>query len=389
MNQPNGKTASTISVFGAALLVAWAGIAAAADLSLIAKAPPKAPDPTPFWVEVDALAWTVKGDRPPALLTTSPAGTPLAAAGVLGQPATSVLFGNDSVNQDWRPGGQLRAGYWFDPQHGRGIEVSFFDLQDRSSGITTNSAANPILARPFFNTAIGAQDTLLVAFPGLTTGGATVSETSRLLGVGALYRQDIGSLGGSRISALIGYRYLHSSDKLAIASTTNIGGDSFSASDQFNARSDFHGIDLGIAGEWARERWTLEWRGKVALGANLSSAQISGATTSTIAGVTTTTPGGLLALSSNIGNNSQTRFAAVPEVAVKVGYQVAPQWRLVAGYDLVYWTDVQRAGGLIDTTINPNLIPPVAPGGPARPQPLQNTSPLLAQGFSLGVRYNY
>lgn len=393
MTRVNRKAAMTAAVCGAALVAAMplaGGIASAADLPLVAKAPPKAPDGfNPFWIEVEALAWTVKGDRPPALLTTSPAGTPLAAAGLIGAPTTTVLFGNSAVNQDWRPGGQLRAGYWFDPQRLRGIEVSFFDLQDRSSGITTNSAANPILARPFFNTAIGAQDTLLVAFPGLTTGNATVSETSRLLGVGALYRQDIGSLGGSRISALIGYRYLHSSDKLAIASTTNIGGDSFSASDRFSARSDFHGVDLGIAGEWARERWTLEWRGKVALGANLSSAQISGAATSTIAGVTTTTPGGFLALSSNIGNTSQTRFAAVPEVAVKVGYQVAPQWRLVAGYDLVYWTDVQRAGGLIDTTVNPNLIPPVAPGGPARPQPLQNTSPLLAQGFSLGVRYNY
>jgi hypothetical protein len=79
----------------------------------------------------------------------------------------------------------------------------------------------------------------------------------------------------------------------------------------------------------------------------------------------------------------------VPEVAVKVGYQVAPQWRIVAGYDLLYWTGVQRAGGLIDTAVNPNLLPPATPGGAQRPQPLSNTSPLLAQGFSVGVRYDY
>jgi hypothetical protein len=29
------------------------------------------------------------------------------------------------------------------------------------------------------------------------------------------------------------------------------------------------------------------------------------------------------------------------------------------------------------------------PGGPPRPQPVFNTSPLLAQGFNVGVRYNY
>lgn len=388
MNRPSGKTASTIAV-GTALLAAWAGTASAADLPLVAKAPPKAADPMPFWVEIDALGWSVKGDRPPALLTTSPAGTPLAAAGVLGQPTTSVLFGNDAVNQDWRPGGQLRAGTWLDPQHGKGLEVSFFDLQDRSSGIATNSGANAILARPFFNTTTGAQDALLVAFPGLATGAATVSETSRLLGAGALYRQEVGAWGGQRISALIGYRYLHSSDRLSIATATTAGGVSFGVTDQFNARTDFHGIDFGLAGETTLDRWTLEWRGKVALGANLSSAQISGLTSTTTGGVTTTVPVGFLALSSNIGSTSRTRFAAVPEVALKVGYRMAPQWRLVAGYDLVYWTDVQRAGGLIDTTVNPNLVPPTAPGGPARPGPQQNTSPLLAQGFSLGVRYDY
>jgi hypothetical protein len=106
------------------------------------------------------------------------------------------------------------------------------------------------------------------------------------------------------------------------------------------------------------------------------------------AGVTTV-PGGLLALSSNIGNFSQTRFAAVPELALKAAYQLAPQWQLIAGYDLMYWTDVQRAGGLIDTTLNPNLIPLPTPGGPSRPMPVFNTAPLLAQGFNVGVRYNY
>jgi putative beta barrel porin BBP7 len=191
-------------------------------------------------------------------------------------------------------------------------------------------------------------------------------------------------------SALIGYRYLHSSDRLAIASTSDLGPFSFNTSDAFNVTCDFHGVDLGLASEWTRGLWTLEWRGEIALGANLSSSRISGATTMSLGGVTTAIPGGgLLALSSNIGNTSQTRFSALPEVAIQARCQVAPQWQIVAGYDLLYWTNVQRAGGLIDTTVNPNLIPPAPAGGPQRPQPLFNTSPLLAQGFNVGVRYDY
>ena len=56
--------------------------------------PPKIADSfNPFWAEIDYLAWTVKGDHPPPLVTASPDGTPLAQAGVLGAPGTTVLFG--------------------------------------------------------------------------------------------------------------------------------------------------------------------------------------------------------------------------------------------------------------------------------------------------------
>jgi hypothetical protein len=46
-------------------------------------------------------------------------------------------------------------------------------------------------------------------------------------------------------------------------------------------------------------------------------------------------------------------------------------------------------GNLIDTTVNPNLLPGSGGGGPQRPQALLNTSPLLAQGFSAGVQHEF
>jgi hypothetical protein len=392
MNQPGFKAASMSAVCAAALLVAMplaARTALAADLPI--KAPPKIPDSgSLFWAEVDYLAWTVKGDHPPPLVSASPAGTPFAQAGVLGLPTTTVLFGDSSVNGGWRSGGRLQAGYWFDPQHSRGIEASFFDLKSASTSFSTDSNAHPVLAQPFFDALNNVQAAALVGFPGFITGAVAVNESSRLLGAGALYRQDIGSWSGQRISALIGYRYLHSSDKLSVPVTvTAVGFGTFADTDAFHAASNFHGVDLGLAGEWKRDRWTLQWRGTVALGANFNSADIGGTTTGNFGAGVTTLPGGLLALASNIGHFSQTRFSAAPELALKAGYQLAPQWQLTAGYDLLYWTDVQRAGGLIDTSINPNLIPPATPGGPSRPMPVFNAAPLLAQGFSFGARYHY
>jgi len=370
------------------VLTALGGASAlAADLPL--KALPKAVDFNPFWAEVDYLAWSVTGDRLPALVTTAPVGTPLGLAGVIGQPTTTVLFGNSTVNNDWRSGGRITAGYWFDPQRSRGIEASFFGLENIGTGFAADSSAYPILARPFLNDSTGAQDSLLASFPGLSTGSVNANDSSRLLGAGALYRQDLGMRSGQRVSALIGYRYLRSSDTLWITDTGNAPGfGTFIPTDNFKAVSNFHGLDLGLTSEWRGGPWSLEWRGKIALGAVINTADISGSTTNIIGGVTTTTAGGFLAAPSNIGHFEQTRFAAVPEIALKAGYHIAPSWRLIAGYDVMYWTGVQRAGGLVDTSVNPTLVP--GPGvGPVRPLPVFNTTNLLAQGFSFGVRYNY
>ncbi|MBR0686002.1 BBP7 family outer membrane beta-barrel protein [Bradyrhizobium manausense] len=381
----NRQSAAAIGLALAA--ISLNGGASAADLPL--KAAPKPVDFNPFWAEVDYLAWSVTGDKLPALVTTAPIGTPLGVAGVLGQPTTTVLFGNSSVNDDWRSGGRITAGYWFDPQRSRGIEASFFGLENIGTGFAADTGTYPILTRPFLNVATGAQDSMIIGFPGLGTGSINANETSRLLGAGALYRQDLGMWSGQRVSALIGYRYLRSSDTLWITDTLNSPAFGvFTPTDSFKATSNFHGVDLGLTGEWQSGPWSLEWRGKVALGANLNSADISGSTTSTIGAVTTTTAGGALTAPSNIGHFDQTRFAVVPEISLKAGYQIAPAWRLIAGYDVIYWTGVQRAGGLVDTGLNPTLVP--GPGiGPVRPLPAFNTTNLLAQGFSVGVRYNY
>jgi hypothetical protein len=379
--------------------VACCDPAAAADLPLKAR-PLAPPDAGRFWAEMEYLAWSVKGDRLPPLVTTSPTGTPLAQAGILGAPGTTVLFGDSSVNDGWRSGGRLRAGYWFDPQHQSGIEASIFGLEQASTGFSTTSSGTPVLARPFLEANTGLQNSTLIAFPGLVSGAVSASEISRLYGAGALYRRDIGSYampwGAERFSVLIGYRFLHASDRLDIATTStavagaNIpAGTVFAPTDSFHARSNFHGFDLGVAGAFSRGPWMLEWWAKVALGANFNEAQINGTTSITAGGITTTSPGGLLALSSNIGNYTQTRFAAVPDFAVKAGYEFAPAWRVVAGYELLYWTGVQRAGGLIDTTVNPNLIPPAVGGGPQRPQAQFDTSSLLAHGFSVGIKYEF
>ena len=80
--------------------------------------------------------------------------------------------------------------------------------------------------------------------------------------------------------------------------------------------------------------------------------KIGGHTTTFVPGVgTQQLPGGLYALSSNIGDYSSAAFAAVPEMDVYVGYSICQNLRFLVGYSLICIPNVQRAGEQIDPVI--------------------------------------
>jgi Putative beta barrel porin-7 (BBP7) len=108
----------------------------------------------------------------------------------------------------------------------------------------------------------------------------------------------------------------------------------------------FGGLDLGLTGEFRRGPWTLEWLSKVAVGPSRGAVDVSGATTATVPGFAPqTSAGGLLALSSNSGHFDRNRVAVVPELGVKLGYQLTLHFRATVGYDFLYWNNVVRRGG--------------------------------------------
>ena len=86
------------------------------------------------WGSVDYILWQAKGDKPPALVTTSPVGTPAGQAGVMGAPNTSLLFGNQQLNDQYRSGIKLELGCWLDSGRTFGIQAGTFLLADSSEG---------------------------------------------------------------------------------------------------------------------------------------------------------------------------------------------------------------------------------------------------------------
>ena len=81
-------------------------------------------------------------------------------------------------------------------------------------------------------------------------------------------------------------------------------------------------------------------------------------------------------------------FAVVPEVRVGVGYRLTDCIQVTVGYNLMWWTNVVRAGDQIDLAVNPNQLPPVV--GPIAVQaPGIRDTTMWVQGLSLGVLFNY
>jgi len=134
--------------------------------------------------------------------------------------------------------------------------------------------------------------------------------------------------------------------------------------------------------------------GKLALGGTHEVTRVFG-TSSLLARLVLvqTLPGGILALPSNGGRRSDGEFTAVPEVEIKLGYQLGPYLSCTIGYNFLSWSRVVRPGQRIDRALSPAQIPtfaefdPTQP--PVRPLPLFTSTDFWVQGLSFGLEFQF
>lgn len=347
--------------------------------------------------------------RVPALVTTT-GGGPLPAradAGVLGEPTTRILFGEEDINDHDMSGFRIRSGFWLDPTRSLGVEGEYFFLDQSGTEFFTSSPGNPVIARPFFDIRNGQENAQLIAFPGVMRGSLGIEATTKMQSAGGRFRVNLGEgsldcldpsycnvsgMSGTsyRIDGLLGYRYFQLEDSIAItenATSLLSTPGSFHIRDHFETRNEFHGGDVGMTYEVLSGPWMLEMLVKVAVGNNRQIVRATGQTRITENNTTSTHPGGVLVQRSNQGEFSQNRFAMLPELGVNLGYHLTPNWRATVGYSLLYLGSVVRAGDQIDLDVNPDLFPPeVSPfSGPLRPQVLFRESDFWAHGLSVGL----
>lgn len=353
----------------------------------------------PCWYgQTDLLIWWVKGNKVLPLVTTSDQSD----GGVLGQPTTQVLHGGGSVDGNYRVGVRVQLGRWLDDCATTGMEVTWISLGDgaNTGNYHAQSDGNTLLARPFFSLLGNQQDASLVAAQGLLSGMIDVRTSSELHTMALSLRHNLWQSCGDRVDVVGGYRYFRYREGLTVEENrvvTEVGGPvavgtAINVFDQFATENDFHGAELGISAAACRGSWNFDMLAKIAIGNMHQRARIYGMNSVMSPNQTpSTSAGGLLALSTNIGDYTSNNFGFLPELNLNARYCWSERVSFVMGYSLLWATNVMRTGDQIDPVVNVSQLPANGNNliGPARPAPVLGDTAMWIQGLNFGVSWDY
>jgi outer membrane immunogenic protein len=376
-----------------------------------------------FYGGADYLLWWVKGaPLSVPLVTTGPSSNHEGILNTNGQ--TTILYGasfspgvggNDTQNFKALSGTRLWLGYWLDDVQRLAVEAGGFGLQKAEAdyNVSSNSAGTPGLSIPVYNaflylpegqcgfdplcgTGVG-EDRTPVAIPGKLVGAVAIKNTLELWGLHANAVLNFIRTPTWEVSALGGLRYLNLTEDFNMyASLAGISGSPFAGQsgftdDNFGTRNQFYGALLGLRGRGTYGPFSLETTLTASLGVNHETIDISGQYQATNFFLSTSGPYGIFATPANSGVTSSNKFAVVPEVQIKLGYDVTPAVRVTVGYDFLYWSNVVRPTDQIDRNVVKGEFFQEDPGSTslAYPQRIDKTTDFYAQGLSVGLQARF
>jgi hypothetical protein len=351
---------------------------------------------TPYWGRIEYLSWSTERMNVPILATTSTAGTAQDDAGVLGLASTSVLYGDRGLTNSDRSGGRFTLGRWLNDCQTEGWDITYIVLESETDSFSADETTRAILARPFFNTVLDAEDSRLIAFPTFVEGSLQIDSSTEFQTAGVVYRRATMRSDDTDVDISVGYRYARVDDELRFReSTTGLSGPAQGAeidlTERFRTSNDFNGGQIGIRSvHRPTDLWSLELLSNFGFGSNRSVVDISGTTTTTTDDdVTSTTTGGLYAQGTNIGRTRRNEFSTFSEFDLTLRRRLRSGATLNFGYTFLLWTDIIRAGDQLDRQINTSQIPPGTLNGAARPAvPLKSTD-FWAQGLHTGLEFAF
>jgi hypothetical protein len=352
---------------------------------------------------VDYLLFKVRrGPAPPLVQTIPPEIAPIAlATGDLPPGAATTIFGNN-IDQGTFTGVRAQIGMWLNNAATVGVDASYLRLFEESTGFSIRSDGVPVIGRGFSDVADGRTAFLVYALPdGTERGFININAPTELDAADLNLRVRGTSICSDRLDVLFGLRYLRLRESIGINSGVVLadptGGPPTSITSQelFDTENSFYGSQMGLETHWHYGCFTLDVSGKLAFGWVRQEVGISGTTQVATPGLPTEVLANrtiLFVQPTNAGNYERDRFAVLPELLIKLGYQITPHVRATVGYNLLVLTSVVRPGSALDEGVNPSNTDFIAvrtPSTAPRPTFGFNGADFWAQGLTAGIVVTY
>ncbi|MBA3482496.1 MAG: BBP7 family outer membrane beta-barrel protein [Pirellulales bacterium] len=352
-----------------------------------------------------------------------------------------VVYGDEDILDEARSGARLTMTYWLDDYGRHAIEGDYFGFgQIESHFVDGGDGTFPIVGRPFFDILNAVQAVQDVSFPGIR-GTVTIDADSEFQSAGIRLRRNLCCVSGCstdcgdavtcgsgvcgpsgcgsgvgaggapclqvfnkgtrHVDVTYGVRWAQLDEGINIREDLEVIapsppldiGTTFLVNDNFSTSNEFLGGELGFLYDWQYKRWSLEFLSRLAVGRTEQRVAINGFTVNTPpGGPADVGVGGLLALSSNIGDYERNELSVIPQLGFTGGYMLTDRLKLTAGYTFLYWSRVARPGDQIDLDVNTELLPNTnTPGDglPARPQFVFRDTDFWAHGINAGLEYSW
>jgi len=365
----------------------------------------KPPDPTKivqpqdvdrFWMHSEYFgAWTKEAARPGFTLLTHGAGPVVFDQSIASifDPHTK-LYNRAKEHYERQDGFRAGFGAWIDDNKRFGAEISGFWAEQAeheykrtflsNGGATVDFA----IGMPFVDRR--KQQAAFVFFVDNVGESATFTINSKqhwyggeAMGVMNLYRKP-----RLTIDAKFGFRYFSLTEDLtidyqrfniqalagsplgnvngndigfffdpALGGSTYVVGSNILIQDKVEARNQFYGLNIAANLKYKWKRLRLDFTPKIAVGPTWQHISVDGTSTRVEpTGRAVTLLGGFRALPSNMGTEDWWRLAAVGEVNIKAGVEITKNINFMAGYNLMYISNVVRAGTQFDNQLDERLL---------------------------------
>lgn len=382
-----------------------------------------------FYADIEYLYWWLKpAPLSVPLVSTGPISTThhgwlvsSDATVLYGAPYSPANGGNDSQAFSPTSGARLTLGYWLDEDQRFGFEVSGFGLKTETAGyeIRSDSSGYPVINIPVLNTIsysptgrpglpAGGEDGLPASLPddasrfdgnsGIVEGGVRISNWIQFWGADAtgvinLYRNAAWNLDG-----LAGFRYLDLSEQFNLmydseGVSDHYVGMSGRAWDEFATENKFYGGNFGLRARYTEGSLSVELSACAAPGLSDEVQRVSGGffADNFVSSGSSSGSEGVFAQPANEGQTSSQRFAIVPDMQFKLGYELTPWLRATLGYEFLYYSNVIRPGDQINREIpkGQTFQQGKATDSTESPSRFFKTTDFYAHGLSFGLEFTF